>query len=154
MAAAKRPKRDSGSRGLFDVLRHPIAALTAPFRKGAPASDEDRRAAAGPEGRVITCFLSGSFDPLPGRWKQGGLHLDQAGARWAPGFHLRGGGSPLPSQVRVQTVREVMGREMLRIKPGVFQVIEADTERGYLRLAVPRDSVALVVERLTSGEHA
>jgi hypothetical protein len=57
----------------------------------------------------------------------------------------------LPSQVHVQSVREVMGREGLHIKPGFFQVIEAVTERGDLRLAVPRDSVAVVVERLTSG---
>jgi hypothetical protein len=60
----------------------------------------------------------------------------------------------LPPKVRVQVVREVAGREALRIKPGFFQVIEADTERGNIRLAVPRDSVALVVERLTAEEHA
>jgi hypothetical protein len=47
-----------------------------------------------------------------------------------------------------------MFRDGWNIKPGVFQVIEAVTERGDLRLAVPRDSVALVVERLTSREHA
>lgn len=152
--AAKRPKRDSGSRGLLGVLRHPIAAVTAPFRERAPATDEDRRAASGPEGRIVTCFVRASFDPLPRRWKQGGLQLDQGGARWAPGFRLRGGGSPLPSPVRVEFVREVTGSEGWRIKPGFFQVIEAATERGDLRLAVPRDSVALVVERLTSGDHA
>ena len=154
MAAAKRPKRDSGSRRLLDVLRHPIAALTAPSREGAPATDEDRRAAQGPEGRVITCFLRASFEPLPGRWKQGGLQLDQDGARWAPGSRLRGGGSPLPSPVLVHTVREVRGGERLHIKPGFYQVIEADTERGELRLAVPKDSVALVVEGLQSGGQA
>ena len=60
----------------------------------------------------------------------------------------------MPSQVHVRSVREVTGDEGLHIKPGFFQVIEAVTERGDLRLAVPRDSVALVVERLTSGEHA
>jgi hypothetical protein len=60
----------------------------------------------------------------------------------------------LPSQVYAQSVREVTRSEGLRIKPGFFQVIEAATEQGDLRLAVPRDSVALVVERLTSGEHA
>jgi hypothetical protein len=154
MAAAKRAKRDSGSRTFFDVLLHPIAAVSAPSREGAPATDEDRRAASGPEGRLVTCFLRASFDPLPRKWKQGGLQLDQDGARWAPGFWMRGGGSPLPSQVHVQAVREVTGDEGLHIKPGFFQVVEAVTERGGLRLAVPRDSVALVVERLTSGEHA
>lgn len=85
---------------------------------------------AGREGRVITCFVRASFDPLPHRWKQGGLQLDQDGARWAPGVRLRGGGSPLPSQVRVQTVREVMGGETLRIKPGFFQVIEAEDRKS------------------------
>lgn len=154
VAAVRRPKRDSGSRGLLDVLRHPFTALTTPCREGARATEGDRGAVAGPEGRVITCFLRASFDPLPGKWKHGGLHLDQDGARWVPGLRLRGGGSPLPSQVRVQTVREVKRGEALRIKPGFFQVIEADTERGSLRLAVPRDSVALVVERLVSGERA
>ena len=154
VAAAKRPKRDRGSRTFLDVLRHPIAAVGAPSRDGAPATDEDRRAAAGPEGRVVTCFLRASFDPLPRTWKQGGLLLDQDGARWAPGRWLRGGGSPLPSQVHVESVRDVTGDERLHVKPGFFQVIEAATERGDLRLAVPRDSVALVVERLTSGEHA
>jgi len=152
VAAGKRPKRDSGSRTFLDVLLHPIAAVSAPSREGAPATDEDRRAASGPEGRLVTCFLRASFDPLPRRWKQGGLKLDQDGARWAPGFWPRGEGSPLPSQVQVQSVREVTGREGLHIKPGFFQVIEAATAPGDLRLAVPRDSVALVVERLTSGE--
>lgn len=154
VAAPRRPKRDSGSRGLLDVLRHPIEALATPFRGGALATDEDRRAVTGWEGRLITCFVRASFDPLPRRWKQGGLQLDQDGARWAPGFRLRGGGSPLPSRVRVQTVREVMRGETLRIKPGLFQVIEADTDRGDLRLAVPKDSVALVVEWFRSGGHA
>ena len=107
--AAKRPNRDSGSRGLLDVLRHPIAALTAPFREGASATVEDRRAASGPEGRLVTCFVCASFDPLPGKWKHGGLHLDQDGARWAPGFLLRGGGSPLPSPMRVQSVSRSHG---------------------------------------------
>jgi hypothetical protein len=49
----------------------------------------------------------------------------------------------------VQSVREVTGSERWRIKAGVYQVIEAATERGDLCLAVQRDSVALVVERLT-----
>jgi hypothetical protein len=34
------------------------------------------------------------------------------------------------------------------VKPGFFQVIEATTDRGDLLLAVPKDSVALVVNRL------
>jgi hypothetical protein len=52
--------------------------------------------------------------------------------------------------VRVRAVREVTGGERLHIKPNFFQVIEAETERGELHLAVPRDSVSLVVERLTA----
>lgn len=146
-------RRDSGSRTFLDVLRHPIAAVTAPFRESAHATDEDRLAAAGPDGRLVTCFLRASFDPLPRRWKQGGLHLNQNGARWAPGLRPRGGGGlPLPSQVSVRTVREIAGDESWHIKVGIFQVIEADTEAGELRLAIPRDSVALVLERLTSDE--
>jgi len=52
----------------------------------------------------------------------------------------------------VRTVREVAGGERMRIKAGFVQVIEADTDSGQLLLAVPRDSVALVVERLRTGE--
>jgi hypothetical protein len=54
----------------------------------------------------------------------------------------------------VQSVRDVARGDGLHAKPGFFQVIEAATERGDLHLAVPRDSVALVLERLTSGEQA
>lgn len=150
MAGTKRPKRDSGSRTLLDVLRHPIAALNAPHRQGAQATNEDRRAAEGPEGRLVTCLLRASFDPLPRRWNQGALQLDHDGARWAPGLRIRGGGCHLPLPVRVRAVREVTGGERLHIKPNFFQVIEAETERGELHLAVPRDSVSLVVERLTA----
>jgi hypothetical protein len=153
MAAGNRPTRDRGSRTFLDVLRHPIAAVEAHFRARLPVRDEDRRAAFGPEGRVVSSFLQASFDPLPRWWKQGGLQLDQDGARWAPGLKLRGGGSLLPSPVHVESVREAAGRERLRLKPS-FQVIEAATERGDLRLAVPRHSVALVVERLTSDDQA
>ena len=56
VAAAKRTKRDRGSRTMLDVLRHPIAALATPFRHRAPPTDEDRRAAAGPQGRCRYLF--------------------------------------------------------------------------------------------------
>jgi hypothetical protein len=58
----------------------------------------------------------------------------------------------LPLPISVQSVREVARGDRLRAKPGFFQIIEAATERGDLHLAVPRDSVALVLERLTLGE--
>jgi hypothetical protein len=99
----------------------------------------------------VTCFLCASFEPFPRRWKQGGLHLSEDGVRWAPGLRLRGGGSPLPSPVVVGTVRGVVGRERMHVKAGFFQVIEATTDRGDLRMAVPKDSVALVVNHLRSG---
>jgi hypothetical protein len=150
VAGESRPKRDRGSRSIFGVLRHPFAAFFAPYRDGADPAEVDRCAVWGPEGRLITCFVMASFDPLPRRWKQGGLHLDETGARWSAGFWPRGGGEPLPSEVDVKLVREVTGvREGLHVKKGYFQVIEARTDRGDLYLAVPRDSVALVVERLS-----
>ena len=139
MARSQHPKRDAGTRGLFEVLRHPGAALTAPFRQGAPAGDHDLHATSGPDGRVVTCFLRSSFAPFPQKWTQGGLHLNAADARWAPGLRLRGGGSPLPT-VMVQDVRDVEGRERLHVKVGLFQVIEATTEHGELALAVPKDA--------------
>jgi hypothetical protein len=60
----------------------------------------------------------------------------------------------LPVPMSVQSVRDVARGDGLHAKPDFFQVIEAATERGDLHLAVPRDSVALVLERLTSGEQA
>jgi hypothetical protein len=99
----------------------------------------------------VTCFVRSSFDPLPRKWKQGGLQLDGAGMHWAPGMRMRGGGSLLPSPLQVKGVREVEGGERMRVKAGFFQVIEVNTASGELLLAVPRDSVALVVDRLRRG---
>jgi hypothetical protein len=131
------------------VFRHPVASFTAPFRRGTPASDADRSAASSSEGLVVTCFIRASFEPLPRAWKAGGLHLTPDGARWAPGIRLRGGGTLLPSPLRVQRAREVEGSEELHVKARFFQIIEATSDDGDLLLGVPRDSVALVVERLT-----
>ncbi len=150
VSSDRRPARDAGSRGMFDVLRHPVAAFSAPFREGAAPTDADTSAASGTEGRVVSCFLCAAVEGLPQRWKMGGLQLDASGIRWAPGMRLRGGGSLLPSSLQVQTVREVRGwgRERMYVKHRIFQIIEATSDRGRLQLAVPRDSVALVVNRL------
>ena len=52
---AQHPRRDAGSRRFFVVLRHPIAAFTAPFRDGAAATEADRAAATSPEGLHVSC---------------------------------------------------------------------------------------------------
>jgi hypothetical protein len=36
----------------------------------------------------------------------------------------------------------------MRLKPAFFRVIEAATEHGEVTLGIPKDSVALVVDRL------
>ena len=99
----------------------------------------------------MSCALSASFHPFPPELQLGGLHLDASGARWAPGTRLHGGGEFLPVPIRVQGIREVVGDEKRRVKARFFQVIETATSMGPIRLAVPRDSVALVVERLSVG---
>ena len=58
----------------------------------------------------------------------------------------------MPLPISVQSVRDVARGDGLHAKPGFFQIIEAAIERGDLHVAVPRDSVALVLERLTLGE--
>lgn len=100
----------------------------------------------------MTCILRASFEPFPQKWKQGGLQLDGTGIRWARGLRLSGGGTLLPTPVTVRTVREVEGAERIHVKARFFQVIEASTALGDLLLGVPKDSVALVVDRLRSGE--
>jgi hypothetical protein len=44
--------------------------------------------------------------------------------------------------------RDVEGREKLRVKAGFFQIIEVNARSADLQLAVPKDSVALVVSRI------
>lgn len=101
---------------------------------------------------MVTCFVRGTLEVLPKTWKKGGLQLDETGVRWAAGMRLSGGGWLFPPSVRVQNVREVEGRERLRIKANFFQVVEATIGNGEVQLAVPRDSVTLVVRRVQSYE--
>jgi len=145
------PKRDAGSRGFLDVLRHPVAAFTAPFRTGAPAPAADRVAASSAEGLAVSCFIRGAFDPLPRAWKQGHLILNRDGARWSPGRSVGSEGTPLVPPLRVRGVREVEGAEKARLKRRFFQVVEVTTALGEVALAVPRGSVALVTEHLGAG---
>jgi hypothetical protein len=103
---------------------------------------------AGSGGRVIGCFLCATFAPLPRRWKQGRLQLDADGVRWGPGLRRRDGGSLLPSPLRVQTVRDVRGWERVHIKADAFQIIEVGSDKGEIRLAVPRERVPVVVDHI------
>ena len=151
MPGSEHLRRDAGSRGFLDVLRHPIASLTMAFRDGAPATDGDRAAAVSSAGISVSCFLRSSFGPFPERWKQGELHLDAGGVSWAPGIRFEHDEwTPLPA-LRVIGVREVERPEYLQLKRRIFQVIETTSDQGDLQLGVPRDSVALVVERLTAS---
>jgi hypothetical protein len=63
-------------------------------------------------------------------------------------MRLRTEGTPLSSPIRVIKVREVEGSEKMRLKARIFQVIEVATGLGNVALGVPRDSVAIVEERL------
>ena len=142
MSDRQMPRRDAGSRTFVDVLRHPLAAFSAPFRKNRAASAEDAA------GRVVTCFIRGTVDPFPKRFKQGGLHLTGTEIRWAPGVRLRGGGLLLTPPFAIHNVRAPTGSEELRIKRGVFKIVEISSGAGELMLGLPSDSVALVVQRL------
>src|SRR5476649_479284 len=97
---------------------------------------------------VVACFLCATFAPLPQRWKQGRLQLDVDGVRWAPGLRSREGGSLLPSPLRTESVRNVRGWERIHLKADAFQVVEVKTDKGEIRLALPRDRVALVVDHI------
>ncbi len=99
-------------------------------------------------GRVVGCFLCGTFAPLPRRWKQGRLQLDADGVRWGPGLRRREGGSLLPSPLTVHAVRDVRGWERVHIKAGAFQILEVTTDQGEIRMAVPRERVPVVVDHI------
>jgi hypothetical protein len=97
----------------------------------------------------VTCFLRASYDPLPRKWKAGHLILNADAVRWSPGItRVRKEGTTLSPQLRVLSVREVEGAERMRLKPAFFRVSEAATEHGEVTLGIPKDSVALVVDRL------
>jgi hypothetical protein len=110
-----------------------------------PPSDADAH------GRVIGCFLCGSFAPLPQRWKQGRLQLDADGVRWGRGVAKRIEGSLLPAPLRIQAVRDIRGWERVHIKAS-FQVIEVETDQGRIRLAVARERVPVVVDHIRATE--
>jgi len=148
MSDHQRPSREAGSRTFVDVLRHPFTAFSAPFRHNRAASADDGAAALGSAGRVVTCFIRGTVDPFPKRFKQGGLHLTGTEIRWAPGVRLRGGGLLLTPPFAIHNVRAPTGSEELRIKRGVFEIVEISSGAGELMLGLPSDSVALVVQRL------
>jgi hypothetical protein len=130
--------RDSGSRTVFDIL----------LQRRSDPTDDAHAAAKSKEGRIVTCHVRADFEPFPSRWRVGNLHLTESGVRWRKGIRARGGGEDVP-QLTVRETRNVVGREALVIKRGLFQVIEADTERGRICLAVPTGSVNLVVRRLS-----
>ena len=80
--------------------------------------------------------------------KQGGLDLTGTEIRWAPGLRLRGGGLLLTPPFAIHDVRAPTGSEGLRVKRGVFKIVEISSGPGELMLGLPSDSVALVVQRL------
>jgi hypothetical protein len=100
------------------------------------------------DGLVVACFLRASLDAFPKTWKQGWLHLTQPTVCWARGMRQRTDGTALPEPLQVVAVRDVGGPGEWRLKRGFFKVIELETSAGPALLAVPTDSVALVVGRL------
>jgi hypothetical protein len=104
-------------------------------------------------GPVVGCFLCGTFAPLPQRWKQGRLQLDADGVRWGPGSRGRDVGSLLPSPLRIRTVREVRGWERIHIRSDAFQIVEVETDRGEIRVALPRERVPVVVDHIRENGH-
>jgi hypothetical protein len=133
-----------------------------PIAPGAPATDADRLAARSHPGVLVSCFVRASLESFPQKWKQGGLILDEGGARWVPGIRVRtlearshsDGGLPLPTSFRSLEMIEpkrwskfgTMLVEGRRVRP--FQIIRATSAMGDVFFAVPRDSVVLVVEHL------
>jgi len=103
-------------------------------------------------GPVVGCFLCGTFAPLPRRWKQGRVQLDVDGVRWAPGMRRRDCATLLASPLRVEAVRDVRGWERVHIRADAFQIIEVGADQGEIRLAVPRQRVAIVVEHIRACE--
>jgi hypothetical protein len=106
---------------------------------------------------LVSCFLRASFAPFPRKWKQGGLFLNQSGARWGPGIRVKtiarlgnsDVGWPLPLPLQTLEIIESKPWEAFgACRNSKFQVIAARTTEGDLFLAVPRDSLALVLERL------
>lgn len=144
-----RPRRDAGSRGFLDSLRHPVTAATAPFRRGRAASEEDLDAARTDVGVSVTCFIRAGGPPLPQRWKQGVLEIRRGRLTWVPGLKPSGAGIAILPSARVLAVREVRGWEHLYVKARFFRVVEAVTETGPLWLGVPGDSVDLVTRQLS-----
>lgn len=146
MPNVEHPRRDAGSRGLSVVLRHPVVSFTALFRDGSSASETDRSAAWSSKGIAVSCFLRGAFDPLPRSFKQGHLILSNDAIQWGPGIRRRTPATTLPTPIRIVRVREVEAGE--KMKRSLFGVVEVATDLGEVALGIPKDSVALVVDRL------
>jgi hypothetical protein len=138
--AASKPKRDAGSRTMLDILLH---------RKRSPHCDDEDLAAG--HIRIVTCHLRSTIPGMPDRFRYGELQLSQTGGiTWKPWMRSRGELTPIPTGVTVHRVRPVGGQGEWNIKKGLFEVIEAANWDGKVELAVPTNSVRLVVKRLTA----
>src|SRR5262249_12960788 len=85
--------------------------------------------------------------PTSAKVEAGSPDLRRGGVRWSPGIRLASKPKAIRfSSVQVLRVRDVEGAEKAHLKAHFFRVIEAATESGDLALAVPKDSVALVIE--------
>jgi hypothetical protein len=130
----------------------PVPAVLATWQHAGMSNGQVPPRDAGSGGRVVGCFLCGTFAPLPRRWKQGRLQLDVDGVRWGPGLRRRDGGLLLPAPLTIQAVRDVRGWERVHIKADSFQIIEVGTVQGEIRLAVPRERVPVVVDHIRASE--
>jgi hypothetical protein len=103
---------------------------------------------------TVCCFLRGTADALPRRWRQGNLTLDGQTLRWHPFFAVRRDKLRLPSGLDVEQVREVTGRERLHIKEELFRIVACHTGTARVDLGVPTIDVPLVRRAIQRDKQA
>jgi hypothetical protein len=142
MSTASEYPRSAGTRTFLDVFLR---------RKQRDSSDDIDAVFSRGEGRTVSCFLRATFDPFPGKFRQGVLRIDEVTVTWSPGVWGKGDALTLETPLDVRPVRPPGGPGEGSIKRNLFAIVEAASSAGTIELAVPTDSVQLVRRRLQTA---
>jgi hypothetical protein len=93
---------------------------------------------------AVACFLRGTADALPRRWRHGVLTLDGRTLVWNRYLVKRRDTIRLPSQLDVEQLCDVRGADCLQIQAELFRIIVCQAASGRVKLAVPTVDVPLV----------
>jgi hypothetical protein len=134
---------DAGSRTFLDeFLRR---------RRDQSSSDDIDAVFSRGEGRRVNCFLRSTYDPFPGKFRQGILRIDEVTVTWSPGSYGKGQALTLETPLDVRQVRIPGGPGERSIRRNLFSIVEAASSSGTIEFAVPTVSVQLVRLRLQTA---